>query len=112
MKPTIVRETTKTVLPPEHNFALRYDEWEVVVFDNAIYYTVVAMRGRGSRERHQFQSLPDAIKQADGDDRACVYAVTKSGRAVCLDRSKWANWLVRYRVTHGLLKRRVITKKK
>jgi sirohydrochlorin ferrochelatase len=103
---------TKTEIPPEHNFSLKYDEWELVVFDNAISYTVMQVLGGGNRNRQEFSDLPTALNAARDAYRTCVYAVTSAGRSIVLDRAQWPKWIARYKINNGLLVKRPITQKK
>lgn len=85
----------------EHNFSLKFNEWEPVVFDNAEHFRVVEFKGRGQRVSVRFEDLPSALRAADPLLRACVYAVTKSGRSIVLDRAQWPQWLERYNQLKG-----------
>jgi hypothetical protein len=77
---------------PENKFPPTYDEWEEVVFKNASHFTVYRFLGSHKRDKATHYSLIEAINDAGDDVRALVYAVTASGQAVCLPRSKWPHF--------------------
>lgn len=87
----------------EHDFGLPLRDWEAACFDNAEHFAVVELVW-GDRGRHghtRFDSLAEAIRHADGNPRACLYAVASSGRFAMLDRGKWGEWLQRWERDHG-----------
>ena len=92
--PRVVRET---VVPPEHNFKLKWDDWERTVFDAAEQFAVSGYRGRGTRSREVFDDLQAAYDYATRYPRTCVYAFTKTGHHVVLDRGLWGKWMERWK---------------
>ena len=100
--------TTRTAQPPEHNFSLKREEWESVVFDAATLFTVIEVNGRAGRTRAEFLAFPDAIAYA-ADRHACVYAVTASGRSIVLDRADWPRWATRYNLNRAELENQAMT---
>ena len=83
----------KTKYPPEHDFTLTWDEWELTVIREAVLFTVFRFRGRGTRSRLEFGTLREAIDEATTDERALVYAVTKRERCVQVPRARWDEFL-------------------
>ena len=90
----------------EHQFHLSFPEWEREVFDSAKLFTVITVRGRGGRERLEFDNPRDAIAAARGKPRTVVYAVSPRGRSVVLDQACWPLWVARWRAAHEPLQRR------
>lgn len=82
-----------------HNFMLNHDEWEYAVFQNAVMFSVVAFRDNG-RYRGDFDNLPEAIAAAAPHDRILVYAITKDGRSVLLQRDSWDAYLKEWKEKH------------
>lgn len=88
----------KRVIRPEHQFPETRAEWELIVFKEAAYFTVVMSFGGGLRERYEYKELPSAIRKAERWEgphgrRPTLYAVTASGRSIPLDRKEWPIWL-------------------
>ena len=84
------------MLRPEHVFNKGIDHFENAVFDNAVEFHTLAIRGRGVKERKAFGlDLEGAFAHALTDVRACVYATTAAGRGIVLDRAKWDYWRAR-----------------
>lgn len=88
---------------PEHELtSLTRDEWERVVFEQAVYFTVIRCRGR-IRERQEFKDFLAAIMEAVRgvqDPVPMVYAVTASERSVMLPKAQWAQLLREYATRH------------
>ena len=86
-------------LPPEHEFKgagsgeFKEKDWEDVVFRNAAYFNVYRRLGLGKKDVRRFGSFSEAAVDAFSDETALVYAVTKTGRWVCLVRSRWSHFL-------------------
>lgn len=77
----------------ENDFAdMNIENWEDRVFTNAAHFTVVKKVGVGKMDRKEFPNFVEAINDAFTDERAMVYAVTESGRAVMLVRKKWRHY--------------------
>lgn len=87
------------VTAPEHEFtALKREEWEQVVFEQASYFTVIRCQGR-VRERQEFRDLLLAITEAVHGVQnpvPMVYAITSSGRSVMLPKDQWVRLLNEY----------------
>lgn len=84
---------------PEHNFGTSLDKWEDQVFLGASHFVVfrstgrsALLSGRRDDQRKQVPTFADAKQIADADPRALVYAVTETGRSVCLERKKWPHY--------------------
>lgn len=77
-----------------HNFSLKFADWEASVFDNASYFTVINMRLL-PRSYDNFVNFEQAYNFAKNKMFVCIYAITKQGRSVLLDKEKWQEWLVR-----------------
>lgn len=76
-----------------HVFNKGFEYFENAVFDNAIEFHTLAIRGRGVKERITFGlDMEGAFAHAQTDERACVYATAVSGRGIVLDRAKWDYW--------------------
>lgn len=93
------------LIPKSQQFAKSVDEWELDVFRDAIYFTVATFEGRGKRTRTQFDDFAKAVAACRPLDRACVYAVTAAGRAVCVDRALWPARLLEWKIKKGTAKR-------
>lgn len=85
---------TQTVVRPEHDFTVGREEWERRVFDAATRFSVVEMRGRGTRTYREFLTFPEARSAAT--DRSVIYAAAPSGRSIVLDHKDWDAWLTRW----------------
>lgn len=70
-------------MAPEHDFSVDRDEWETTVFNNAQHFSVVLLEKNLSKPVATF---PQAVIEATADERSLIYAVTETGRFVCLDR--------------------------
>ena len=97
-KPKIIKSTHTPdyVGLPEHNFRLKSDEWDLVVFDNAVKFSVSWFRGRGNRGRTDYTDFPTAVIECLKNERACLYASTGSGRSACLERAKFDALRIRW----------------
>jgi len=80
----------------EHNFLGTVEDWEMRVFQNAAFFSVVVGRNPASRVRVERKTFPEALEQAKASDKAMIYAITDSGRSVMLTRKRWpvyqADW--------------------
>ncbi len=80
----------------EHNFTDGFDNWEASVFDNAMMFIALTLGPiPGQRQRTEFSTFEEAVTYAKDKPDHCVYAITASGRSVCLDRKNWSDWLER-----------------
>lgn len=78
---------------PEHDFKLNFNDWELAVFDNAVSFHTLSIKGRGTRQRQEFGAdMEAAMEHAEKDKRTCVYAVAESGRYITLDYAIWPRW--------------------
>jgi len=81
---------TDKITGTENDFkADSVEEWEERVFRHAAYFTV----WRRNEEQRIFPSFRQAVADAMTDRRALVYAVTGTGRSVCLIRKRWDHYL-------------------
>jgi hypothetical protein len=86
-------------LPPENEFRgagsgeFTEKDWEDVVFRNATKFTVYRRLGLGKKDVREFGSFSEAAVDAYNDKTALVYAVTETGRWVCLVRPSWSHYL-------------------
>lgn len=79
-----------------HDFTQSFSDWEISVFDNAAYFVALTIGpGRFERQRKEFDKFHEAVDFAKEDKHYCLYAVTESGRSICIDRAKWNDWLAR-----------------
>jgi len=86
----------------EHNFTGTREEWETRVFLNAAYFRVHRFL-KGQHESTTVQSFVEALRVAGHEircnRRVLIYAVTDSGRYVCLPQKQWRYlyelWLAR-----------------
>lgn len=79
--------------PSEHDFSVTRDQWEYAVFNNAAYFQAV-LPIPGNHQVKKVKTFTAAVRAAqdwrDAYGRtALIYAVTASGRSVCLDREAW-----------------------
>lgn len=80
----------------EHDFTQTREQWELSVFRNATYFTVIR-RAFGRRkvhfdsnyERKEFLTFKAAVTEARSDPRALVYAVTAKERDCMVRRDQW-----------------------
>lgn len=80
----------------EHEFPKGLDHFEKAVFDGANQFVVGIMAGRGKRARHPHGlDLEAAMKDAESNPRAVLYACAPSGRHCVLDRKRWPEWRAR-----------------
>lgn len=77
-----------------HNFEQKRPDWEAAVFDDAESFSVVDYQQRPWAYT-EFTTFRAAMEFAANKPRACVYAVTESGRNALLDKVKWAEWAER-----------------
>jgi hypothetical protein len=75
----------------------KYEAWEKKIFLHAKEYSVVIHEGldmgsrlRGTRQRFDFRSFPEALAQAEASGaRSLIYANSIDHQSACLDREKW-----------------------
>ncbi len=91
------------------DYTLSYDDWELAVFDDAIYFTVITIRGRGTRERAEFPNPKLAFDFEKTKPRSCVYAVTKQGRHAQIDPKNMEFYLERWKILHPPIRSRPVT---
>jgi hypothetical protein len=77
----------------EHDFTGSREEWEQRVFLNAAYFRVHRFLSQGEHESTQTEDFVEALRLAGHEmlrkRRALIYAVTESGRYVCLPQKQW-----------------------
>ena len=86
----------------EHDFTGTREEWETRVFLNAEYFRVHRFL-QGQHESAIVQDFVEALRVAGHEikrnRRVLIYAVTQSGRYVCLPPKEWRHlyelWLTR-----------------
>lgn len=82
---------------PEHDYShMDRDTWEKIVFEQAHHFSVFRRLGRMQKYQRDHFDFLRALKDARSNDRSLLYAITESGRSVCLDRADWdrmeADW--------------------
>ena len=81
-----------------HDFAQPYPHWEAAVFDDAAYFFVYSGReGIGL----EIPTMAEAVAEVAGRGGICIYAVSRQGRNVLLDREKWPEWITREKESQG-----------
>jgi hypothetical protein len=77
----------------EHNFTGTREEWETRVFLNAAYFRVHRFLSQGEHESVTVTDFVEALSIAGRElrqkRRVLIYAVTPSGRYVCLPQRQW-----------------------
>lgn len=76
-------------MKPEHQFPHKLEDWDLNVFRGASHFTVV-LPGQGKWD--YVKSFHDAVKKAEGNPRALIYAVTASGRSTVMVRDRWGEY--------------------
>jgi hypothetical protein len=79
------------------DFTQTLDAWERSVFMEATHFTVALFRGRGRYDHQEYKDFNEAltaVEQPSNNGRPrLLYAVTREGRSVCLDRADRPAWL-------------------
>jgi hypothetical protein len=90
-----MQQPNPNAIPPEHRFGrdVTLEQWEEQVFANANHFTIFRRLGRFNHDTKTVATFPEAINEAKGDRTALVYAVTLTGRSVCLIRARWPRYL-------------------
>jgi len=77
----------------EHNFTGSREEWETRVFLNAAYFRVHRFLSDGDHQSMTVSDFVEALTIAGHElgerRRVLIYAVTASGRHVCLPQQQW-----------------------
>jgi hypothetical protein len=77
----------------EHNFTGSREEWETRVFLNAAYFRVHRFLLQGEHESMTVTNFVEALTIAGHElrrkRRVLIYAITPSGRYVCLPTKQW-----------------------
>jgi hypothetical protein len=68
------------------------------VFDLAAYFAVIRYDKRPF-EVMEFATFAEAMANAERTPGSCVYAISREGRSVLLDRQRWHEWAERARIT-------------
>ena len=94
--------------PPEHDFTGTLEEWEERVILNANHFRVhryyyardFDVGWVTAHDSKPASTLPEAlllIYQQDSEYRILLYAVTKTGRSVCIPESKWDEVMAKWK---------------
>lgn len=83
------------------NGLITREEWETEVFKASCKYTVAVQLGGGNKDFADFATYPEALITALRTDRAVLYAVTETGRSLCIPKNEYEKYLNLYNQLTG-----------
>lgn len=80
---------------------LKLKEWQVEVFKESIYYTVVVKAGVARFKTKYYNTYPEAMVIALHTERSLLYAVTEAGRQLLIPPGEYEQYLFLYNKLTG-----------